>query len=82
MQALLFLCAAEECGEDMVLYTLHTAQCTLYILHHTLQTLQKYRESLRVSQMLTIADEGGGRVREKFDKMGLRVPKMCVKETN
>ena len=30
--------------------------------------------------MLTIADEGG-RVREKFDKMGLKVPKMCVKET-
>ena len=31
--------------------------------------------------MLTIADEGGS-VSEKFDKIGLRVPKMCVKETN
>ena len=31
--------------------------------------------------MLTIADEGG-RVGEKFNEMGFKVPKMCVKETN
>ena len=32
--------------------------------------------------MLTIADEGGrgGRVKEKSNEMGLRVPKICVKD--
>ena len=34
----------------------------------------------RGGKMLTIADEGGI-VREKFDKMGFKVQKMCVKET-
>ena len=34
-----------------------------------------------VSQMLTIADEGG-RVREKFDKVGLEVLNICLKETS
>ena len=34
-----------------------------------------------VRQMLTIADEGG-KVREKINKMGQKVPKMCVKEAN
>ena len=32
-----------------------------------------------VSQKMTIADEGG-RVREKFDRIGFKVPKMCVTE--